>query len=179
MHRIVPAIASLRQHLDTLGRTPAVYRPPRCPHCGRNVLWGHGCYRRQADRDRPSGGALNPIPIPRFYCQSCGRTCSRLPECIAPRRWYGWAVQQFVVPLLFAGCSLHRCACWVDPDRRTVQRWWQWLKTRSDEFGSVLRSRFPELGRAVDWRSFRAACLERFALGEVMAWLDRDGVIVP
>ena len=179
MLRIVPAIASLQQHLDTLDRRPELYRPPRCPHCGLNVLWGHGCYERKADRDRSSDGVLNPIPIPRFFCQGCRHTCSRLPECIAPRRWYGWVVQQLALQLLLVGCSLQRCSAWVGLDRRTVRRWWQWLKTRSDEFAFVLRSRLAALGRAVDFRSFWCQCLERLTLGEAMGWLDRNGVVVP
>lgn len=179
MPRIVPAIADLPQHLDTLDRRPEVYRPPVCPHCGLNILWGHGCYERKADRDRQSGGELNPVPIPRFFCQGCGHTCSRLPECIAPRRWYGWAVQQVVLLLLLGGCSLHRCSAALGLERRTVRRWWQWLKTRGDEFAFVLRSRFPHLGRAVDLWCFWCQCLEQLTLGEAMAWLDRAGVVVP
>jgi len=179
MSRIVPAIASLQQHLETLRCAPEVYRPPACPHCGLSGLWGHGCYERKADRCRETSKALNPIPIPRFLCQSCCRTCSRLPECIAPRRWYGWAVQQLVLRLLLVGCSLQRCSAWVGLDRRTVRRWWQWLKARSAEFVFGLCSRFPDLGRAVDFRSFWAICLERSPLRVVMAWLDQDGVIVP
>lgn len=179
MPRIVPAIASLLQHLDVLERTPDVYRPSACPHCGLSGLWNHGCYERKADRSPFAAGALNPIPIPRYFCQGCGHTCSRLPECIAPRRWYGWAIQQLVLQLLLAGCSVHRCAGWVGLDRRTIGRWWGWLGERGEGFAWFLRSRFPELGRAVDFQSFWVGCLDRLTLGEAMAWLDRDGVAVP
>lgn len=179
MSRIVPAIASLTQHLETLRHAPEVYRPPICPHCGLGGLWSHGCYERKADRGWEPGERWAPIPIPRFFCQGCRQTCSRLPACIAPRRWYGWAVQQFVVQLLLVGCSLHRCACWVGLDRRTVGRWWDWLKERGDEFGLFLRSRFPELGRTVDFGSFWSAALAGLGLMNGMAWLDGQEVVVP
>ena len=123
MPRIVPAITTLLQHLHMLSNSPEVYRPSACPHCGLGGLWSHGCYERKADRGPHSSGTLNPIPIPRYFCRGCGRTCSRLPQCIAPRRWYGWAVQQLVLQLLLAGCSLHRCACWMGLDRRTAGHW--------------------------------------------------------
>jgi hypothetical protein len=63
MYRIVPAIASLEQHLLTLVTGPQQYRPAQCPHCGRGRPWSHGCYERKADRVT---GALNPIPVPEF-----------------------------------------------------------------------------------------------------------------
>ncbi len=92
MHRIVSGITTLNQHVETLFHTPEVYRPHACPHCGMNSLWRHGCYHRKADRGSPICNKLNPVPIPRFCCPGCRHTCSRLPACIAPRRWYGWEI---------------------------------------------------------------------------------------
>jgi hypothetical protein len=39
--------------------------------------------------------------------------------------------------------------------------------------------RFPELGRSVDFTDFWQNCLQTMLLSEAMAWLDREGVIVP
>lgn len=179
MQRIVPAILSLQQHLDSLEREPLIYRPATCPHCGLAKLWGHGCYERKADRGSLSAGSLNPIPIPRFFCQGCRQTCSRLPECVAPRRWYGWALQQVVLLMLLSGCSLHGCSAQSGLDRHTLRRWWAWLGERSDEFGLFLRARFPELGRAVDVGGFWQRCWQAMPLSGAMAWLDGVGVVVP
>jgi transposase-like protein len=179
MQRIVPAILSLEQHRDTLQREPVTYRPAGCPHCGLARLWGHGGYARKADRDRSSPGSLNPVLIPRFFCQGCRHTCSRLPECIAPRRWYGWAVQQVVLLWLLAGGSVHQAAVRGGVDRHTVRRWWGWLKARSESFSFWLRSRFPELGRTVDGSGFWQGCLAAMPLSRAMAWLDLVGVVVP
>ncbi len=38
--------------------------------------------------------AHDPVAVPRFRCTGCGATCSRLPACVAPRRWYDWRVPQ-------------------------------------------------------------------------------------
>jgi transposase-like protein len=179
MQRIVPAILSLQQHLDSLEREPLIYRPAVCPHCGLARLWGHGCYERKADRGSSGSRTLNPIPIPRFFCQGCRQTCSRVPECVAPRRWYGWAVQQVVLLMLLGGCSLRRCSAQSGFDRRTVRRWWIWLCGRGEEFGFWLRARFPELGRAADFSGFWQACWQTMPLSRAMAWLDRDAVAVP
>jgi len=179
MQRIVPAILSLPQHRDALDRQPVIYRPSACPHCGLARLWGHGCYVRKADRRPEPSGSLNPVFIPRFFCQGCRQTCSRLPECVAPRRWYGWTVQQVVLLWLLGGGSVHQAAIQGGVDRHTVRRWWGWLRDRSEVFGFWLRSRFPELGRAVDFAGFWQGCLALMSLSRAMAWLDREGVVVP
>ena len=93
MHRIVAGITTLEQHLEVLSSQPETYRPRCCPHCGLKILWQHGRYSRKADR-RITRPLLDPVPICRYRCAGCRRTCSRLPECIAPRRWYHWLVQQ-------------------------------------------------------------------------------------
>jgi len=177
MHRIVASVTSLDQHLHALGTNPEVYRPGACPHCKLAGLWRHGCYHRKADRGA-GGVSRNPVAVLRFLCRACLRTCSRLPLCIAPRRWFDWAVQQAVLALLLAGCSLHRCCGCTCRARRTVRRWRDWLHERGESFAFFLRSRFPELGRSADHETFWRQVLRSMSLGQAMAWLDRD-LIVP
>lgn len=180
MYRIVSGITTLQQHIDTLRSTPNVYRPRCCPNCGHGTLWHHGCYLRKADRRPiPADECLNPIWIPRYLCASCQRSCSRLPECIPPRRWYGWLLQQQVLQSLLAIYSLHGCSAAFGLCRRTVRRWWNWLKYSSPTFAFFLRSRHPEWGRTADWQSFWQVCLNTMPLSGVMAHLDHDGVNVP
>lgn len=181
MQRIVSGIATLQQHVETLRHRPEVYRPRICPHCGLNRLWRHGCYHRKADRS-PSASSKsiwNPVPIPRFSCSGCRHTCSRLPACIAPRRWYDWAEQQQVLLMLLLGHSLRSVSLVVQPCRHTLRRWRQWLTVRSETFGFHLRSRFAELGRTPEGPAFWRSCLDCMPLSEAMAWLDRHGVSVP
>lgn len=179
MKRIVASILTLQQHLDSLSRQPILYRPTVCPNCSFGKLWCHGCYERKADRQSLSSESLNPIPIPRYLCRGCGHTCSRLPECIAPRRWYHWTIQQAIILMLLSGCSLCGCSRWCGLDRRTLRRWWSGLNARHHVFQWFLRARFPELGRSVDFADFWRLCLQAMPLSQAMAWLDGEGVIVP
>jgi hypothetical protein len=179
MKRIVASILTLQQHLDSLSRQPILYRPTACPNCSFGKLWCHGCYERKADRQSLSSESLNPIPIPRYLCRGCGHTCSRLPECIAPRRWYHWTIQQAIILMLLSGCSLCGCSRWCGLDRRTLRRWWSGLNARHHVFQWFLRARFPELGRSVDFADFWRLCLQAMPLSQAMAWLDGEGVIVP
>lgn len=180
MSRIVSGIITLSQHIATLRSMPEVYRPRRCPNCGHGALWHHGCYFRKADRrPEPMDECLNPIRIPRYLCSSCQRSCSRLPECIPPRRWYSWSSQQQVLQSLLSIYSLRGCSAAHGLCRRTVRRWWNWLSSSTSTFEFFLRSRYPEWGRATEWQSFWRTCLSCMPLSGVMAWLDHDGIDVP
>ncbi len=110
MRPILPGMDTLAQHLEQLQQTPESYRPEFCPHCGKQGLWVHGTYSRKCDREGRGEVCLNPVPIPRFYCHDCLHTCSVLPECIAPRRWYPWSVQQLAIVLYLAGTSFRKIA---------------------------------------------------------------------
>lgn len=177
MDRIVGSIASLAQHLIAIATDAEHYRPAACPHCRCAGVWRHGCYHRKADRSAGSGESLNPVPVLRFLCRACARTCSRLPACIAPLRWFDWVVQQAVLLLLLGGVSLHQCARCSGRDRRTVRRWRDWLHERSDALAFFLRSRWPELGRLADFESFWRNVIDEVSLQQAMAWLDRDLVV--
>jgi transposase-like protein len=186
MYRIVPAVTSLQQHLQAISSEPHIYRPARCPHCGlADSLWSHGHYERKAvrpghmDEVDKTAKVENPIPILRFLCGGCRRTCSRLPAVIAPRRWYGWLAQQRVLGLLLLGQSLRQASAATDLRRHTVRRWWRWLAERSETFELFLKTRFAELGRAVDWQGFWIACFDQMPLRDAMASLDNNGVVVP
>ena len=76
MNRIVASIASLAEHLLAVATDPEVYRPAACPHCGLAGVWRHGCYHRKVDRgDEGRLNRLDPVPVLRFLCRACVRTC--------------------------------------------------------------------------------------------------------
>jgi len=178
MHRIVASITTLEAHVAALESGCDAYRPLNCPHCNGCKLWGHGCYYRKADRGPGADGSLNPVAIARFLCAACLHTCSRLPLCIAPRRWYNWAVQQLVLMVTLMGCSVRRCSACTGLGRHTVRRWRDWLCQCSEVFVFHLRSRFAELGRAPDTPVLWYRVMHDMTLGVAMAWLDPD-LIVP
>jgi hypothetical protein len=158
---------------------PEAYRPANCPGCGLSGLWMHGGYERKADRETGKG---NPVLIPRFLCgrkAGCGRSCSSLPSELPPRRWCGWSVQSVALLKRLSGTSLRACARVCGCARSTVRRWWRWLHERHELYGFHLRSQWPEWGRAAPWRAFWQRALCEQPLRELMAGLDRQGILVP
>ena len=102
-HFIVKNILTFTDYLIQLDINSEQFRPDRCPHCGLNKLWIHGSYSRKADRESPPEKTLNMIPICHYFCNGCKRTCSTFPECIPPRRWYLWHIQQAAILSVLMG----------------------------------------------------------------------------
>jgi len=173
---ILAAITSLMQYLITLENDLSQHCPDKCPSCGKAGLWGHGVYYRKPDRE---SGVLNPIPIHRFLCPHCKHTCSVLPECIPPRRWYLWEAQQAALQLLLSGQSLRAIAMALTPGRSTISRWWNRFKEQFLRHESALRSRCADLGRAAGIVNFWKACLEKYSLATAMRLCFIEGVTVP
>lgn len=171
---IITGIVTLDQYLEILKNDPAQLRSVRCPHCGLAGVWAHGAYSRKPDRSKPS--SLNPIPILRFYCRGCHKTCSALPECIPARRWYQWPVQQMAL----TSSSQREAARATGAARSTVARWRDWLAERTMGFRNVLVGLHADLGRAGDAiADFWSACFVIMPMGAAMRLCHAAGVPVP
>ncbi len=171
MDRIVATITTLPQHFDAVQREAMRYRPVRCPKCGLGRLWGHGRYWRKVHR-HPGSGEHELAPVPRFRCNGCGGTCSRLPACIAPRRWHGWQTQQDALCTLTESQSVRAAARVAKVCRSTVRRWRDWLVLRAEIFAFHLKSHFPDWARVPDLVAFWRETLVGRSLQEAMATLD-------
>lgn len=182
MRNIVSGITDLNQYLNVLEQSIERLRPERCPGCGASKLYPHGRYHRQSDRENRSAHSLNPIPILRFYCVHCKSTCSVLPECIPPRRWYLWWVQQIAFMKCLWGqptAQVERDAPQATPRPCTIKRWLAALKVRHQEFSLQLKARFSAWGYYDDFKLFWQYVLNIMPLSRVMFYLNGDGVIVP
>jgi transposase-like protein len=146
-----------------------------CPYCYRANLWRNGTYSRKADRE----GKLNPIVIQRYCCCGCYKTFSVLPECIPPRRWYLWSIQQAAWLLVLSGQSIRSISTLLKPSRRTIARWRDWFMDKLTVHRDTLCNFFSELGRAVDLEGFWQACLEQMPLSKAMRLCHESGVIIP
>lgn len=181
MPRIVPLIESLEKHVVDRVLFPEKYWPTRCPNpkCGLTGLWYHGTYVRKGDRD---SGKLNPIPIDRYRCgrkEGCGKTCSRLPSCLPPRRWWDWAKQVAVLTVLLADGSVRKAALETGRARSTVARWWGWLSQEHTRYAFHLLTHSSEWGRTGTWQAFWQRAMTDQPLRELMASLDAQGLVVP
>jgi transposase len=181
MFSIAPYFTSLIKYVEYIVEHGSKgLRPKRCPHCGKSGMRCHGSYPRKADRENHGAESLNPVPIFRFYCPSCGHTCSVLPECIPPHRWYLWAVQQAALGLIILEHSLRYIATQVPPARSTIRRWNNRFKVMFILHTLHLRSRSPELGRSTGtFNLFWKACLEQMSLSWAMFWIHCAGEAVP
>jgi transposase-like protein len=178
---ILASILSLTQHLLTLKNSPEKYFINQCPHsnCGKAGLWGHGFRHRKTDREHTEQITLNPIPIRRLYCPNCKRTCSVLPECIPPLRWYLWLIQQEALTLYFAGKSLNKISQQIKPSRWTISRWLKRLNEKFKEYAFHLKSTWSDLGYHEQFDDFWTATLNKMSLSQAMVFLNNQKVFVP
>lgn len=176
---IVTGVLSLVQHLKMLQEVPEYYRPARCPFCGQSGIQHHGHYDRKADRQGAAEGSLNPIAILRFICPHCHKTCSVLPECIPPRRWYLWAIQQAVLSKLISGESLRAVGRLAGPCLSTCKRWFKQFKNQFLIQRDALCAHISSLGRSVNFENFWQRCLEEMLLSQAMLLCNYSGVPVP
>lgn len=183
MRTIVPDILNLAQHAKVLEEEPKRYHPDHCAHCGHLILWQHGYYPRKSDREHSIQESLNPVLIPRFFCPNCKRTCSVLPECIPPRRWYLWIKQQKILLQLLLGGSLNAAhqsqAPPCRPSRSTIKRWWHSLQEQFQQQRDALCAHLGALAKKIDFTAFWSHCLEHIALSKAMLICHQSGVIIP
>ena len=140
----------------------------RIAHTARSVA----CGTTAATTARPTAAQTPVSPATRW--QSC--VFCATPACIAPRRWYDWAMQQVVLLLLLAGGSLHQGCRQTGRARSTARRWQDWLHARSAQFTFFLRSRLPELGRLPE-PDFWLQVIASMSLTDAMTQLDQDLVV--
>jgi len=181
MFYIVANINSLKEYFVLIHKKGhKALLPKKCIFCGKASPWCHGHYTRKADRENEAKGSLNPVPIFRAFCQFCRRTFSILPECIAPRRWYQWLIQQVAWLMSIAGHSLRYIASQIAPARSTLLRWKNRFEAMFKAHAFHLCSRWPELGRHLaSLARFWSACLKRMSLARVMYWLNYAGGVIP
>lgn len=177
---ILKDMAALTQYLQFIKQCSSTcFSHLCCPHCGYAILWRHGGYGRKADRENPAEQSLNLIYIQRLLCVACKKTCSVLPECIPPRRWYLWDVQQMALVLLMAGNSAAAVAKEILPSRHTIQRWVTRFKEQLHHHKDSLCNHFNELGRTNNFTDFWHACLKQISLAQAMRLCHVAGVAIP
>lgn len=179
MPHIVANILSLAQHLSILNTNPKKYYINQCPCCGKLGLRGHGYRYRKSDRENNGSANLNPIPIRRLYCPTCKRTCSILPECIPPLRWYLWRIQQITIALYFSGESFNKISQKVLPSRWTISRWVKRLKNQFELHALHLKSKWTWLGYKISLSELWMDLFKKINFSYAMLFLNSQGVLVP
>lgn len=179
MVHIFADILSLVQYINSLKNNPKEIHLDHCLYCGKSNPWRHGGYFRKADRINPSSDSLNSVFVQRYYCTDCKKTCSTLPECIPPRRWYLWDLQHVIFLLLLSGKSAYSVAKEVIPSYKTIKRWLDRFLKQFRFHKDALCTHFPELGRAINMIDFWQIALQTMNLGKAMRLCHITGVIIP
>lgn len=179
MVHIFAGILSLVQYIRIQKREPEALRLDYCPCCGKSNPWRHGGYSREADRINPSNESLNSIFIQRYYCPACQKTCSVLPECIPPRRWYLWETQQEAMLLFLLGSSARAAEKQVKPSRHTIKRWISWLIVQFKLHKDALCTHFPVFGLFMKLVSFWTNVFNKLPLSSAMRLCHVSGVSIP
>lgn len=179
MQQIIANIFTLVEYFELLKQNRSFIRPDCCPICQASHVHFHGYYLRKPDRGSNSDDNQNPVKIYRFYCPACKCTCSVLPECIAPARWYMWQIQQIVILACLAGKSLRAMARENMPSRHTIKRWWSRLQDQFTKHSDLLKTYLSELGRTSDIKEFWRRCLDKIKLSTAMRILHDDGIPIP
>jgi len=178
MRFIIPDITNLPDYFfnfdDIMDQYHNDCKP--CPHCGAHSLWKHGFYERKPDRET---GEYNFTLHQRYICRYCHKTCSVLPECIPPRRWYIWKIQQSALSQYLSGISIKSIAKSILPSRSTVSRWIDELKEKFLVYADTLKSLVPSLGYYSNFNSFWQGCLDQWSLSSIMLTLNNHGLDVP
>jgi transposase-like protein len=179
MVHIFAGIESLVHYFELLKNEPEQLCIEYCPCCGKSNPWRHGGYFRDSDRINPSSTSLNPVFIQRYYCPSCQKTCSVLPECIPPQRWYLWDMQQVILLLYLSGLSAYAVAKTTVPSRQTIKRW---ITRFIDQFRlhqDTLCTEFHAFGRHITMADFWQTVLQTMCLGAAMRLCHAKGVVIP
>ncbi len=179
MSFILSDIITLRQHLDSLEKTPEYYKPKECPYCQEKIIWFHGCYYRKPDRMSDSEHSLNDIPVPRFKCAACQHTFSTLPECITPRRWYPWVIQQLCLELSLMGYSIRQLHHLFPIARSTLSRWMHWSIHQFDDHRKNLCVSVAAMGYYTTHHTFWCHWFRTNTLSQAMVLIYRAGKCVP
>jgi len=175
---ILAGIMSLMQYM-TQCHDGKIAGPACCPQCNRANPWGHGGYPRKPDRLNSPSESLNPIWIQRYYCPGCHKTCSALPECIPPRRWYLWETQQTAMLLFLLGHSARAIEKQVKPSRHTIKRWVTRLMAQFKVHKDALCVHLPSLGLFIEPISFWPHVFNKLPLSTAMHLCHVSGVPIP
>lgn len=176
MRPIIADILELPQYLELIKNDRSQLRPKTCPYCPHHFVHFHGCFPRKPDR---TNSQLNPIPIFRFRCPECRRTCSVLPECISSRRWYMWLDQEVAIKDVAKDESFRKSARQSLPSRQSIARWWYRLVEQFEEHHQHFRVCYAELGKIITCKDFWVTLLKKISLSKAMLSLIQAKMAIP
>jgi len=188
LYKYAQYCANCKQALESVSHAtfdkeskPSDDKPDCCPHCHHPVIHHHGHYERKPDRGHLDyNTSLNPVIIKRYRCVNCQHTFSALPECLPPRRWYPWDMQEHVLKAAVAGDSKNAISKCLTLSRRTIGRWLSRFTEQWQKLQHHFKARWPDLGYvAGTFAGFWQALLQHSSLASAMHYLHTCGAYIP
>jgi transposase-like protein len=142
MAQIIKNYTSLEKYEQDVKYNPEGLKPSTCKECGCNNIWCNSFYERAVSGRCANRQKADPIAILRFKCSRCKNHYSVLPSIIPLLRWYLWCMQQWVLSMVLNGYSMQKAAKEAEVNRKTVSRWYHWLKNKFKIF-CVSRTQIP------------------------------------
>ena len=130
MAQIIKNYTSLEKYEQDVEYNPEGLKPSTCKECGCNNIWCNSFYERAVSGRCANRQKADPIAILRFKCSRCKNHYSVLPSIIPLLRWYLWCMQQWVLSMVLNGYSMQKAAKEAEVNRKTVSRWYHWLKNK-------------------------------------------------
>ena len=130
MAQIIKNYTSLEKYEQDVKYNPEGLKPSACKECGCNNIWCNSFYERAVSGRCANRQKADPIAILRFKCSRCKNHYSILPSIVPLLRWYLWCMQQWVLSMVLNGCSMQKAAKEAEVNRKTVSRWYHWLKNK-------------------------------------------------
>jgi len=179
MTQIIKEYGTVNQYRDDVKYHPENLKPQACDNCGCNHFWKNGDYERAItgrDKDKSNSEVVDII---RFKCSFCHENYSVLPSMIPLFRWYLWCMQQWVLLLVLNGYSFYKAARVSGVDRRTVSRWFYWLKDKYKIIYHTMCQLDKNLSKYYLIKDFYSSLFSCHHLSKISMYLHQYNLLVP
>lgn len=179
MAQIIKDFKTIEEYIYLVEYNPEYLKPNSCSTCGCQHIWINGTYERAINQRNNNKDSSEAVSILRLKCSKCNSHYSILPSIIPLLRWYLWCMQQKALDLVLNGQSFYAVANIVGVDRKTVSRWYYWLKNKFNLISSLVNSTTTEFIQLCSMDDFYLSIFKWRDLSKLSRFLHDNDALVP
>ena len=179
MAQIIKDFKTIEEYIYLVEYNPEDLKPKSCSNCGCQNIWINGTYDRAINKRNKNKDSSEAVSILRLKCSRCGSHYSILPSIIPLLRWYLWCMQQRALDLVLKGKSFYAVANIIGIDRKTVSRWYYWLKDKFELISSLVNSITTEFIQLCSMNDFYLSIFKWRDLSKLSRFLHDNDLLVP